>query len=255
MAYRYTNTDKWNDAWFSNLKPIEKLLFNYLCDNCDCAGFIEIIVKNWANDIGTEKKQIEGALKGLARGLIYSNSNDCVFLRTFLKHQKNLPLNENNQAHKGIIKRFLLYSDKFDIKDINDFIEGAIKGLGSPYGNGIGNGIDNVIKNNVLWRNDFEVYKSELEKEYKELINDSNFISTQERLNPNVNIKLSIEKGYLNFWSTEAGWKHKKKSKSNELNWKSTLTKSIDMNKVYSQKKTPEKGLFQQYLDSKKEAI
>lgn len=141
MPYRFTNTDKWNDSWFSNLKPIEKLLFNYLCDNCDCAGFIEVITKNWANDIGSDKKQIEGALKGLSRGLIYSKSNDCIYLRTFLKHQKNLPLNENNQAHKGIIKRFKLYSEKFEISDISIFIEGALKGLGSPYG--IGNGIGN----------------------------------------------------------------------------------------------------------------
>ena len=42
MAYRFTDTNKWHDAWFSSLKPLEKLLFNYLCDNCDIAGFIEI---------------------------------------------------------------------------------------------------------------------------------------------------------------------------------------------------------------------
>lgn len=154
MAYRFTNTDKWNDAWFSNLKPIEKLLFNYLCDNCDCAGFIEIITKNWANDIGVEKKQIEGALKGLRRGLIYSKSEDCIYLRTFLKHQKNLPLNENNQAHKGIIKRFKLYSEKFEISDISIFIsrglEGASKGLESPYGIGNGIGSDNGIGEEVV---------------------------------------------------------------------------------------------------------
>lgn len=143
MAYRFTNTDKWKDAWYSALKPIEKLLFNYLCDNCDIAGFIEINIKHWSIDIGTDQRQIEGALKGLARGLIISNTNDCFYVRKFLKHQKNLPLNPNNKAHMGILKRFELYSYKFDIKDINEFIEGALKGLGSPtgIGNGIGNGI------------------------------------------------------------------------------------------------------------------
>ena len=60
MAYRYTNTDKWGDAWYSNLKPSEKLLFNYLCDNCDIAGFIEMNIKRWASDIGYDKSVIEG---------------------------------------------------------------------------------------------------------------------------------------------------------------------------------------------------
>ena len=35
-------SDKW-DNW--NLKQIEMLLFMYLCDNCDIAGFAEINTK------------------------------------------------------------------------------------------------------------------------------------------------------------------------------------------------------------------
>jgi len=143
MAYRYTNTDKWCDYWFSNLKPIEKLLFNYLCDNCDIAGFIEINIKRWSIDIGTNNTTIEGAMKGLSRGFIYSISNDCVYIRNFLRHQKNLPLiPEKNPAHRGIIKRFDQYSDKFGILNVYEFIEGASVGLGRGTGNGNGNGND-----------------------------------------------------------------------------------------------------------------
>lgn len=143
MSYRFTNTDKWSDSWYSELRPIEKLLFNYLCDNCDIAGFVEVTCKKWANDINTDKTSIEGALKGLARGLIFSNSNDCIYIKNFLKHQKNLPLNNNNKAHLGILKRFELYSQKFNIQNVNEFIEGASKGLSSPTGIGIGIGIGN----------------------------------------------------------------------------------------------------------------
>lgn len=142
MAYRYTNTDKWGDAWFANLKPAEKLLFNYLCDNCDIAGFIELNIKRWASDIGYDKNITEGALKGLQRGLLFSTNNDCIFIKNFLKHQKNYPLNPENMAHKGIIKRFELYAVKFEIENINQFIEGASKVLQSPYGNGSGTGND-----------------------------------------------------------------------------------------------------------------
>ena len=65
---------------------------------------------------------------------------------------------------------------------------------------------------------------------------DTNFIAEQERFNPNLDIKLSMEKAVTNFWGTEAGWKYKKKSRTNDLDWKRTLTNAIDMNKVYKQK-------------------
>lgn len=145
MAYRFTNTEKWCDSWFSSLNSSEKLLFIYLCDNCDCAGFFEINKNRISSDLKLSLFDIEGALKGLARGFVLSKENDCLYIRNFLKHQKNLPLNKNNKAHIGIIKRFEIYSYKFDINDINEFIEqnikGAYKGLQSPLGIGIGIGI------------------------------------------------------------------------------------------------------------------
>ncbi len=42
MATRFTETNKWKDKWFRSLDPLEKVLFIYLIDNCDNAGFIEI---------------------------------------------------------------------------------------------------------------------------------------------------------------------------------------------------------------------
>lgn len=85
------------------------------------------------------------------------------------------------------------------------------------------------------WKNDFEIYKDSLRKSVKELLNDKEYIQQQEKFNPNVNIKLTIEKACINYWATEAGWKHKKKSRSKELDWKSTITNAISspMNRVY----------------------
>jgi hypothetical protein len=170
MAYRYTNTDKWNDAWFAGLRPIQKLLFIYLCDNCDIAGFIEANIKRWALDIGYTVKDIEGALKGLSRSIVEAKTGDCFYIRNFIKHQKNLPLNENNKSHLGIIRRFEQYSHKFDIKDINEFIqrgyEGACKGLLSPTGNGNGNiNITNLNKSDEDIA--FAFYKSEADEAKK----------------------------------------------------------------------------------------
>ncbi len=41
---RFTETGKWSKAWFQDLPAKQKLLWMYLCDNCDCAGFWSI---NW----------------------------------------------------------------------------------------------------------------------------------------------------------------------------------------------------------------
>lgn len=160
MSYRFTDTDKWQDGWFVNLKPTEKLLFMYLCDNCDIAGFIEINIKKWVVDTGFIKSQIEGALKGLRRGLIYSNTDDCIYIRNFLKHQKNLPLNEKNQAHKGIIKRFEKYSHKFEITDYNEFVKGAQEGLRRGTGKGIGNVFNDSIEKNTIITNSNKLQES-----------------------------------------------------------------------------------------------
>lgn len=151
MAYRFTNTEKWEDSWFSSLKQIEMLLFMYLCDNCDIAGFAEVNLKRWASDLNSNPDTIEGALKGLQRGIITSKEGDAIYLRNFLKHQKNLPINTNNKAHVGILRRFELYRYKFDIQDISEFVERGFQGGSMPLqrGTGNGNGKGNGIKGGV----------------------------------------------------------------------------------------------------------
>jgi hypothetical protein len=176
MAYRFTSTEKWRDSWFSKLKPLEKLLFLYLCDSCDIAGFIEVNTKIWAAELNCREQDVKGALKGLARGLVFSDDMECIFVKNFIKHQKNLPINENNTVHRGILKRLNEYAERFNTQDINDFIEnkieGALKGLDSPIGLGKGNSNGNIFfeynkeYSNIL-REWFE-YKKGRKQDYKD---------------------------------------------------------------------------------------
>ena len=85
----------------------------------------------------------------------------------------------------------------------------------------------------LSWRSDFKIYLSECKDAYRTFVNNERLMAEQARLNPGINVPLSIEKGFTNFWGTEAGWKHKKKSKSTDINWKLTIINSISMNKVY----------------------
>lgn len=82
------------------------------------------------------------------------------------------------------------------------------------------------------WRDDFSIYKSELDVVYNTLIVDQKFIKEREEFNPNLDIVLSLKKAYTDFWSTEKGWKYKKKQKSKNNDWKSTLTNAIEINRV-----------------------
>lgn len=134
--YRFSETNKWNDPWFRKLKAGEKLVFLYLVDNCDNAGFYEVDSEMMSFQIGIDSDKIIGAIKGLNRGII--GAKDWVWIKNFLKHQKNWPLNVENNAHKQIVN--LLNSHIETFQDNDDFkkIIGAIKGLKCPIGKGKG---------------------------------------------------------------------------------------------------------------------
>ena len=196
MSYRFTNTEKWNDSWFSVLTKNQKLLFLYLCDNCDIAGFIEINLKRWQADLDFNSAEIKGAVEGLSRGLITSESNDCIFIRNFLKHQKNLPLNEKNNAHIGIIKRFGVYRNKFKIENIESFINQEVKPLARGYGKGNGIGIDEDI---LISDEDFLKAKN-----YLLSLFDKKYV-TDKNVNTLIKLKLSYDPRELHeaiIWAT-----------------------------------------------------
>lgn len=93
----------------------------------------------------------------------------------------------------------------------------------------------NGEKSKKSWRNDFEIYLADVRAAYLDLIRDPIFLTTQQKFHPNVDIRLTLEKACVNFWATEAGWKHKLRQRSKEINWKTTLTNAISQpqNKVY----------------------
>lgn len=171
MASRFTKTEKWKDKWFVGLNPYEKLVWNYLCDSCDNAGFFEPNPRFDAYTIGITEKEFEGALKGLARGIIISIDKEKIYLKKFLFHQKNFPLNPANNAHKQIINLISLNEDKFNY----DFYNlGANEGLISPIGKGNSNskgivkeggtGGNHVVKGFFADENCiFELSKSDIE--------------------------------------------------------------------------------------------
>lgn len=105
---RYTKTSKWNDPWFRRLSPEGKVTFLYLCDNCDLAGFIEIDIELIA--FRTRVRDVEFSLKEIEKS--YYRHDSWVWMKRFLHHQENLPLDKKNKAH---IKVARLLLDKWKI--------------------------------------------------------------------------------------------------------------------------------------------
>lgn len=153
---RFTAPEKWNDEWFSNLKAIEKLVFLYLVDKCDNAGFFEINKRIDAFLIGISEEEFMGNLRSLKKTYVASTDGRKIWVKNFIKYQKNLPLNPENNAHKQIITFIVSNLNIFNY-DFNYL--GAYEGLFSPIGKGniIGKGNGNIKKEggtkDFLWTN------------------------------------------------------------------------------------------------------
>ena len=99
MSRRFTRTEKWDDPWFFELSPVTKLFFVYICDKCDNAGFWDINMRLAALSIGVGDEDVEKALGELREKYIKGGS--VLYLRNFLKHQRNLPLRAS-KPHNAI---------------------------------------------------------------------------------------------------------------------------------------------------------
>jgi len=131
---RFTETGKWDDPWFRGLTGVQKLVFLYVIDRCNNAGFWEIDEDMMSYQTKLKIELVQGAWKGLERGLIAASG--WVWVRRFLRHQKNENLNPENPAHKQIIALISEQEERF--KENDDFLlfVAPFKGLLSPIGKG-----------------------------------------------------------------------------------------------------------------------
>ena len=104
MAVKFTDAKKWDDVWFSQLTMEQKVMFIFLCDMCDIAGFYE--VNERLVSFRTGIKDVKATVKALSKSVIYKENH--IWIKKYIKHQRNLPLNVKNGAHKSILNLKLL---------------------------------------------------------------------------------------------------------------------------------------------------
>lgn len=104
MANRFTDTEKWKDAWFCDLSDKDKLFWLYILDNCDHCGIWKI---NWS------------LVKYHIKDYVFNNEvfgdrielldQENMFVKKFVLFQQKVnsleDLNPSNKCHLSIIKR------------------------------------------------------------------------------------------------------------------------------------------------------
>lgn len=128
MTRRLTETEKWRDKWFRKLPKDSKLMFLWLCDNVDHAGFIELDDEQIEWETGLTVSESKLALTTLSEGKLPKASvseGKLGYLRVIVREgicwvrnrvkiqcgSTNLSTNAN--FHKGCIKRFLENEEVF----------------------------------------------------------------------------------------------------------------------------------------------
>lgn len=135
MANRFTEDGKWRDPWFRKLTPGAKVLFFYLIENCDLAGFIEIDKDSIEFHTGLSSEEIDKAFIEVER--CYLQKEGWLWIKKFIRYQKNSALNPENNAHKKILSLLSDQLVRFTVQEYETEL-GAIKGL--IRGLGIGKG-------------------------------------------------------------------------------------------------------------------
>ena len=180
---KFTTPKKWDDVWFSELTMEGKVMFMYLCDMCDIAGFLE--VNERITKLRTGIQDVRGTIESLSKSVILKG--DHVWVKQHIKHQKNLPINVKNGAHKSILNIIRANIDRFpeifeylpisDGEVVRQYIEGG--GGASPRGGlppiGIGNSISISESNEVT--NDEIKSETLLTRLYKYFVGEENLMT------------------------------------------------------------------------------
>ena len=102
MAKRFTDTEKWKKPFIRGLQGAYKLLWLYICDDCDHAGVWQVDIDVAQIRIG-EKIDLKEAIKTFDEKIIIFDKGNKWFIPSFIEFQYPSGLNPENRAHNSII--------------------------------------------------------------------------------------------------------------------------------------------------------
>lgn len=115
-----------------------------------------------------------------------------------------------------------------------DDLSGVVPNLGKSDAGRIPAPVDEAapdILPPATWRTDFDVYIKEAECAFDALVADWDWIAERKEYHAGISIRKTVEKSWVDFWGTKAGWKNKKDAARGkpgyEIDWKSTVNRSL----------------------------
>jgi len=105
MAKRFTDNEKWKDAWFMDLPSKYKLFWLYLLDECNHAGIWKVNFKIAIFHIGENLEYSE--VKRMLDLRIEVLNDEYWYIKKFIKYQYKADikeLNTKNKAHESVLK-------------------------------------------------------------------------------------------------------------------------------------------------------
>lgn len=106
MAKRFTDNEKWKDAWFMDLPSKYKLLWIYLLDDCNHAGIWKVNFKVASFYLGEHLEHSE--VKRILEKRIEVLKDDIWYIKKFIKFQYNCEVEElkpTSKIHNSIINK------------------------------------------------------------------------------------------------------------------------------------------------------
>jgi len=102
MAKRFTDTEKWKKPFIRGLQGAYKLLWLYICDDCDHAGIWQVDLEVAQIRIG-EGINKEEAIKSFGDKIVIFDNGNKWFIPSFIEFQYPSGLNPDNRAHNSTI--------------------------------------------------------------------------------------------------------------------------------------------------------
>ncbi len=128
---RQTDTGKWRDAFFYNLSAAPKLVFIYLYENCNDAGFLDLDYGQMHELMKLEKSKIEKCLIALESRYVKNSDGTKIWIKNFLLHQNKLPLPIKTEEGRRLLHILESNLSAFDSNQfIRDIITDSLKKKG-----------------------------------------------------------------------------------------------------------------------------
>lgn len=108
MAKRFTDTERWKKPFIRSLQAPYKLLWFYICDDCDHAGIWQVDLDVAQIRIG-EQFNVKDALAAFGDKVISFDNGTKWFIPSFIEFQYG-ELKDNNRVHDSVIKILKKYN-------------------------------------------------------------------------------------------------------------------------------------------------